>query len=94
MHRRSRQHRRERVFPISWAIPLLRVLGIEIKVHVTFVLILAWAAYYWGIATGAGLQATSLVMPADIGEACRLLTARPQAGTGAGWPQVIEQGPF
>jgi Zn-dependent protease/CBS domain-containing protein len=41
---------------MSWSIPLLRVRGIEIKVHVTFALILIWAAYYWGIATGAGLQ--------------------------------------
>ena len=41
---------------MSWSIPLLRVRGIAIKVHVTFVLILVWAAYYWGIATGAGLQ--------------------------------------
>jgi Zn-dependent protease/CBS domain-containing protein len=41
---------------MSWSIPLLRVRGIEIKVHVTFVLILVWAAYYWGIETGAGLQ--------------------------------------
>ena len=41
---------------MSWSIPLLRVRGIEIKVHVTFALILVWAAYYWGIETGAGLQ--------------------------------------
>ncbi len=41
---------------MNWSIPLLRVRGIEIKVHVTFVLILVWAAYYWGIETGAGVQ--------------------------------------
>jgi Zn-dependent protease/CBS domain-containing protein len=41
---------------MSWSIPLLRVRGIEIKVHVTFVLILVWAAYYWGVETGAALQ--------------------------------------
>ena len=41
---------------MSWSIPLLRVRGIAIKVHVTFVLILVWAAYYWGVETGAGLQ--------------------------------------
>ena len=41
---------------MSWSIPLLHVRGIAIKVHVTFVLILVWAAYYWGIETGAGLQ--------------------------------------
>src|SRR5215204_3930281 len=41
---------------MSWSIPLLRVRGIAIKVHVTFALILVWAVYSWGIATGAGLQ--------------------------------------
>lgn len=41
---------------MSWSIPLLRVRGIEIKVHVTFALILVWAAYYWGVETGSGLQ--------------------------------------
>ncbi len=33
---------------MGWSITLTRVRGIEIKVHVTFVLILIWAAYYWG----------------------------------------------
>lgn len=39
---------------MDWSIPLLRVQGIPIKVHVTFVFILIWAAYYWGFETGAG----------------------------------------
>src|SRR4051812_6894828 len=38
---------------MHWSIPLLRVRGIEIRVHVTFILILIWAAYYWG---DAGLR--------------------------------------
>jgi stage IV sporulation protein FB len=33
---------------LSWTLTLTRIRGIEIKVHVTFVLILIWAAYYWG----------------------------------------------
>lgn len=41
---------------MNWSIPLLRLRGIEIKVHVTFVLILIWAAYYWGIGMEAGMQ--------------------------------------
>ena len=41
---------------MNWSIPLFRVRGIQIKVHVTFALILIWAAYYWGIGTDAGLQ--------------------------------------
>src|ERR687894_662112 len=48
--------RQERSPPMSWSLPLLRVRGIEIKVHVTFVLILVWAAYYWGVELGDGLQ--------------------------------------
>ena len=39
---------------MNWSIPLLRVRGIEIKVHTTFALILVWAAYYWGFGTDAG----------------------------------------
>ena len=41
---------------MSWSIRLFRVKGIEVKVHLTFVLILIWAAYYWSGSTGEGLQ--------------------------------------
>lgn len=41
---------------MSWSIKLLKVKGIDIKVHLTFALILVWAAYRWGIATGGGAQ--------------------------------------
>jgi len=40
---------------MSWSIKLLRVRGIDIKVHLTFVLILIWAAYRWGYTMRAGL---------------------------------------
>jgi Zn-dependent protease/predicted transcriptional regulator len=39
---------------MSWSVRLFRVKGIDVKVHVTFVLILVWAAYRWGIDLGAG----------------------------------------
>ena len=39
---------------MSWSIKLFRVKGIDVKVHLTFVLILIWAAYRWGIGLGAG----------------------------------------
>ena len=39
---------------MSWSLKLFRVKGIDIKVHLTFVLILVWAAYRWGIGLGAG----------------------------------------
>jgi len=39
---------------MSWSIKLFRVKGIDIKVHLTFVLILVWAAYRWGVDLGAG----------------------------------------
>lgn len=41
---------------MSWSIKLFRVRGIDIKMHLTFVLILIWAAYNWGIAPRAGLN--------------------------------------
>lgn len=31
-----------------WSINLFRIKGIEIRVHITFALILIWGAYYWG----------------------------------------------
>jgi Zn-dependent protease/CBS domain-containing protein len=39
---------------MRWSIKFARVKGIDIKVHLTFVLILIWAAYRWGVSMGAG----------------------------------------
>jgi len=41
---------------MSWSIKLFRFKGIEVKVHLTFVLILIWAAYRWSSGSGAGWQ--------------------------------------
>lgn len=41
---------------MSWSIKLLRFKGIDVKVHLTFVLILIWAAYRWSGTTGQGWQ--------------------------------------
>lgn len=41
---------------MSWFIKLFKIKGIDVKVHLTFVLILAWAAYRWSGSTGAGWQ--------------------------------------
>lgn len=41
---------------MSWSIKLFKISGIDIKVHLTFVLILVWAAYRWGVSTGKGLE--------------------------------------
>jgi Zn-dependent protease/predicted transcriptional regulator len=41
---------------MSWSIKLFKVRGIDVKVHLTFVLILIWAAYIWSNNTGAGIQ--------------------------------------
>lgn len=41
---------------MNWSLNLLKVKGINIKVHLTFVLILIWAAYRWSISTGEGVQ--------------------------------------
>ena len=39
---------------MSWSIKLFKVKGIDVKVHLTFVLILIWAAYRWSVSTGEG----------------------------------------
>lgn len=41
---------------MSWSWRVLRIKGIDVKVHVTFVFILIWAAYYWGETSGRGLR--------------------------------------
>lgn len=41
---------------MNWSIKLLKIKGIDIKVHLTFVLILIWAAYRWSVSTGEGVQ--------------------------------------
>ena len=41
---------------MSWSIKLFKVKGIEVKIHLTFVLILIWAAYRWSVSTGEGLM--------------------------------------
>jgi stage IV sporulation protein FB len=41
---------------MNGSLKLFKVKGIDIKVHLTFVLILVWAAYRWGVSTGDGIQ--------------------------------------
>lgn len=41
---------------MSWSLKLFKVKGIDVKVHVTFLLILAWAAWRWSTGTGDGLR--------------------------------------
>jgi Zn-dependent protease/CBS domain-containing protein len=37
---------------MAWSFRLFRVKGIDVKIHLTFLLILVWAAYRWGTLTG------------------------------------------
>ena len=39
---------------MTWSIKLFSIKGIEVKVHLTFLLILIWAAYSWGVQAGQG----------------------------------------
>lgn len=41
---------------MAWSFKLFRVKGIDIKIHLTFVLILVWAAYRWGFDSGQGVE--------------------------------------
>lgn len=40
---------------MNWSLNLFKIKGIDIKIHLTFVLILVWAAYFWSSRTGEGL---------------------------------------
>jgi Zn-dependent protease len=41
---------------MNWSIKLFAIKGIDIKVHLTFVLILIWAAYRWSVNSGEGIE--------------------------------------
>jgi Zn-dependent protease/predicted transcriptional regulator len=41
---------------MNWSFKLGKVRGIDIQVHLTFALILIWAAYRWSTSTGQGIQ--------------------------------------
>jgi Zn-dependent protease/CBS domain-containing protein len=41
---------------MNWSLKLFKIKGIDIKVHLTFVLILIWAAYRWSVNTGEGIE--------------------------------------
>jgi Zn-dependent protease/CBS domain-containing protein len=41
---------------MNWSVKIFRVKGIDIKLHLTFILILVWAAYHWSGVTNAGLE--------------------------------------
>jgi Zn-dependent protease/CBS domain-containing protein len=40
---------------MNWAPKIMTIKGIEIKIHMTFILILIWAAYLWSSRTGEGV---------------------------------------
>lgn len=41
---------------MSWSLKLFKIKNIDIKVHLTFILILVYAAYRWTVSTGEGLE--------------------------------------
>ncbi|MCC6791850.1 MAG: site-2 protease family protein [Thermomicrobiales bacterium] len=41
---------------MTWSFNLLRVQGIQIRVHITFALIVLWGAYYWGSVADEGAR--------------------------------------
>jgi stage IV sporulation protein FB len=51
---------------MGWSLTLARVRGIDIKVHASFVLILIWAAYYWGANTNNGARAIAFGVVATL----------------------------
>ncbi|MEA2510556.1 MAG: hypothetical protein QOJ59_43 [Thermomicrobiales bacterium] len=51
---------------MGWSLTIARVRGIEIKVHATFVLILVWAAYYWGADADDGARGVAFGVVATL----------------------------
>jgi Zn-dependent protease len=51
---------------VNWSIKLFKVKGIDVKVHLTFVLILIWAAYRWSASTGEGLMGAAFGIVATL----------------------------
>ena len=41
---------------MSWSLKLLKIKGIDIKIHLTFFIILIWAAYRWSVSSGEGVH--------------------------------------
>lgn len=39
---------------MKWSFKVARVFGIELRIHITFFLIIAWAAYIWGVEFNGG----------------------------------------
>jgi Zn-dependent protease/CBS domain-containing protein len=51
---------------VNWSIKLFQIKGIDVKIHLTFVLILIWVAYSWGTAGGAGIEGAVFGLVATI----------------------------
>lgn len=45
---------------MNWSLKLVKGKGIDIKVHLTFVLILLWAAYRWSVSTNEAYRLMAL----------------------------------
>lgn len=51
---------------MSWSIKLFNVRGIDVNIHLTFVLVLIWVAYVWGAGAGAGIAGALFGVVATI----------------------------
>jgi Zn-dependent protease/predicted transcriptional regulator len=51
---------------MNWSFKLFKVKGIDVKIHMTFVLILIWAAYRWSVSTGEGLMGAAFGIVATL----------------------------
>lgn len=40
---------------MKWSFKIGRAFGIDLRIHITFFLIVAWAAYIWGVSYGGGM---------------------------------------
>ncbi|HLZ08318.1 MAG TPA: site-2 protease family protein [Chloroflexota bacterium] len=51
---------------VTWSFKLFQIKGIDVKIHLTFVLILLWVAYDWGTSGGAGIRGAAFGLVATI----------------------------
>ena len=51
---------------MNWSFKLFKAKGIDVKIHMTFVLILIWAAYRWSVSTGEGLMGAAFGIVATL----------------------------
>src|SRR6201988_932223 len=46
---------------MSWSLPIIRIAGIQLRIHVTFLLLMAWLAFGYYAEGGSGVAAARVI---------------------------------